>query len=183
VSCDGILWDCFKRLPPFHTGEISFDFTARSQNELLVNIAANVPMYMPTLYSDVVGRRHCFQNQPMNFQFKLDLRSSEVDTYPEIANDLEKLKKKISGSKWTNFNALCDVSIEHIYPVNTAIEVLREARDEISSLLEDTSEDLDSSTQGTQTNNEVMLSLVKEIMGHNLKVCASLLGGFIEHQI
>ena len=91
---------------------------------------------------------------------------------------------------------ICDHNIEHLYPVSThrrhtlyavtlqsPLEVLRSARENIASFLKDSQEDIDSSAQSTQSSNEQMLALVREIKEDNLRICAALLGAFMEQQI
>ena len=121
-------------------------------------------------------------------------QTQPISTFPEIADDLQKLL--LSKQEHSQDKVLCDLNIEHIYPVHSTrrhsmydstlkspIEVLRNARSEIASLLEDKNEDLDSSKKGTQNHNERMLSLVKEINHCNLKICTALIGAFMEDQI
>ena len=91
---------------------------------------------------------------------------------------------------------ICDHNIEQLYPVSThrrhtlyavtlqsPLEVLRSAREKIASFLKDSQEDIDSSAQSTQSSNEQMLALVREIKEDNLRICAALLGAFMEQQI
>lgn len=70
----------------------------------------------------------------------------------------------------------------HVSTLKSPIEVLRNAREEIASLI-NSNDDLDSSTRGTQSNNEQMLSIVREVIDKNLTMCASLIGGFMEQTI
>jgi hypothetical protein len=117
-------------------------------------------------------------------------------TNPCIADRLdESLLKTTKGALVTN-RFICDHSIEHLYPVSThrrhtlyavtlqsPLEVLRSAREKIASFLKDSQEDMDSSAQSTQSSNEQMLALVREIKEDNLRICAALLGAFMEQQI
>jgi hypothetical protein len=119
-----------------------------------------------------------------------------MQTYPDIARDLAKFIEKFRDlirSGHAPEKAVCDLSIEHVYPVNSdrrhtmhlstlqsPLKVLQNARERLSTLLEDKDEDLDS---GCQENNDLMLSVVKQITEVNMKICASLIGGFMEQQI
>ena len=117
-------------------------------------------------------------------------------TNSNIADKLsENLRKTRSGQRIPN-RLLCDRNIEHLYPVSThrrhtvyaatlksPLEVLCNAREKIASFLKDSQEDIDSSAQSTQSSNEQMLALVREISDHNLRICAALLGAFMEQQI
>ena len=118
--------------------------------------------------------------------------------FPKLADWFDRIATTIQ-SKQTSANAhhiLSNWNIEQVYPVNSTrrhsvhqstlkspIEILKTARSELENLLESANEDLDSSTQGTQTSNELMLDLVKEINDRSLRICASLIGAFMEQQI
>ena len=134
---------------------------------------------------------------PQSHNIDIDLKPdpSRV-TNPCIADRLgENLLKTTKGPVVPN-RFICDHNIEHLYPVSThrrhtlyavtlqsPLEVLRSAREKIASFLKDSQEDLDSSAQSTQSSNEQMLALVREIKEDNLRICAALLGAFMEQQI
>ena len=117
--------------------------------------------------------------------------------YIRIADRLEKFRMKIAAKKRIT-DAVCGLSIEHVYPVHSErrhsmrgstlkspVQILEDARKEISVLLEcmHDSEDFDSNSYSTQTSNEQVLALVKDITNSSLRICASLIGGFMEQQI
>ena len=194
---DRILYDCLKSVSvPF--GEVkAFSLVATSRDELV--FSGSVPVYpiRVPLYANVVtGSVMESQSRDQPFALRLALPPpdrEDILLYPEIANKLA----KYSLLNFTNpkHDAVCNLSIEHIYPINSfrrhsvvcstlqsPLEVLLNSRDELASLM-GAADDLDSSNQETPPNNDQMLSLVKEVIGHNLKMCASLIGGFMEQTI
>lgn len=133
-----------------------------------------------------------------------ECHQTEVELEPDptrctnsvIADKLDDSLLKATQGQGIPNRILCDHSIEHLYPVSThrrhtlyavtlqsPLEVLYSAREKISSFLKDSQEDIDSSAQSTQSSNEQMLALVREISEHNLRICAALLGAFMEQQI
>lgn len=196
IGYDEIVSQRLKYLPPF----VGFNLSAISQNKLHFSARTCIPVlisHTPS-YSSIVTSsprdQVGFDIIEGNEEIILSPEKN-IDTYPKIADDLDKFAHK-NISSFNVMDALCGFSIEHVYPVQSTrrhsmhvstlsspTDVLRDARREIGLLL-DVNEDLDSSSQGTQkTNNEIMLSLVKEIISDNLEICASLLGGFMENQI
>lgn len=195
VHFDMILSDCLKNLKPACFGEVkSLSLTAVSRDELL--FSASVPLYYPLyipLYASVVAGG---SRQSINEIFEARLKmtpppADDVETFPEIA---EKLMRFGDLNAKRGKDAVCNKSIEHIYPIHSTrrhtvhistlkspIEVLRNAREKIASLI-NADDDLDSST-GTKPNNEQMLALVREVIDKNLTTCASLIGGFMEQRI
>lgn len=185
--------------------EPTVSLTAPNRNNLHVTV--NGSMYYPVnffpLYSNVVRmseiQREVMDKEDFQVQWEMPVEifipeAETRKTDPQIANQLEKVARNIDVKK--NPDIICGLSIENVYPIDSArrhsmidstlkspIEVLREARREIAQLLECSNEDLDSSTQGIQTGNEQMLSLVRDLIGNNLKICSSLIGGFMEEQI
>lgn len=151
-----------------------------------------------TLYSEVVQSNSAEMLVPsVTTSFPYHLYGDHtLKTYPDIAKNLFAYVERIRSSRVQQNTAVCGLSIEHVYPVNSTrrhtmrmstlqspIEVIRNARDTISSLLEDNTENLESSSPATEENNEKMLKIVKEIREGNMKICASLIGGFMEQQI
>ena len=93
----------------------------------------------------------------------------------------------------SSLDELSGLSIEHIYPVSShrrhstavsafqsPLEILHKARESLESFIEENQEELDSSQHFT---NERMLELVKDIFDNKVKICATLLGAFMEQQI
>lgn len=196
---DKILYGCLNSISlPF--GEVkSFSLVASSRDELV--FSGSVPVYpiCVPLYANVVtGSVMQSQSRDQPFALRLPLpplvkEEEDILFYPEIAEKLE----KYSLRNFTNpkHDTVCNLSIEHIYPINSVrrhsvhcstlkspLKVLLNAREEIASLM-DAADDLDSSRQEMPPNNDQMLSIVREVIGHNLKMCASLIGGFMEQTI
>lgn len=175
-------------------GGVSFiSLTASNSEELIFSGISPVSLDLTPMYSNVV-QTITTQHVPVTSKRKL-CGLENVKKFPLIADKLCALENTIRKKLKPECNvAVCGRSIEHVYPIahstrrhimsdstlKSPIEVLRNARKDIAALLE---EDQDLSAQGTEANNERMLSLVREIMDHNLKICASLIGGFMENQI
>ena len=184
---DVLIYNLYKQL-----GISSAKLTAtESPNELL--FVCDPPIYMPLV---PVVQGGLAQPQIVDGLLKFKPHPNRV-TFPQIANKLHKFSlQNMALNSGRKQNLICGLSIEHVYPIHSIrrhslhhanlkspIEILRNARDEIATLLKDPSEDLDMSSQGTQLSNERMLSLFKEIADHNVKLCASLIGSFMEQQI
>ena len=171
--------------------------SAPRHNQIKVTLQAPVGIAPPS-YSDIIKKNAPeFLWEEIESTYDLPPLPPElrVTAHPKLADGLEKYAGPLpKGEKICGF--ISKLSIEHIYPVDShrryatrtttlqsPIEVLRHARDKIASFIEESQqEDLDSS-QGTQSSNEQMLALVREINEHNLKICAALLGAFMEQQI
>ena len=86
-------------------------------------------------------------------------------------------------------SAVGSTNIEEIYPVTgtrrnpyfkSPLTVLREAMQEIEQYTEETKT---KNPSRTETSNRRMLNLIQRIYNHDVAVCASLLGAFMEQQI
>lgn len=123
-------------------------------------------------------------------------------TRPSVRNDklADKLYAYSKQMIWSNAmisDYLCNMNIECIYPVkNTSIrhsrfgtplrsplDVLHSARVQILQCLEELHDDLDASPEDTKPTNEKMLDVLKDINEKSLKVCAALLGSFMEQKV
>ena len=195
INFDVIVNDCIKNTRWALFGEVySAGLIATSRDDLV--FSASGPMHYPFRFPQV-SYASVTSDGPIQSDVQIKLRlppeddANSFDTYPEIASKLEEICKK---TKPVN-DLVCNLGIEHLYPMNSTrrhsmyvstlkspIEVLRNAREEIKSLLECSSENVDSGTEPVM-NNEQMLSLVRDVIGHNLKICASLIGGFMEQTI
>ena len=118
---------------------------------------------------------------------------------PEIGDYLEHLSQKILAQaieKGNSLDVVCRSNIERIYPIDTyrrhtmhgtlqsPLEVLKDAREQLASFVDELQQNSDTeATEDTQTANEEMLDLVRNIRENNLKICAALLGSFMEQQI
>ena len=119
-----------------------------------------------------------------------------------------KLLTKISqeglsmASRSCSLDAVCGYNIERVYPIYPArrtsihplsslrspIEVLKESRDRLSLFAEEARRDFESIPNEGLASEEIskvdqMLEIVQEIQDNHLKICASLLGAFMELQI
>ncbi len=87
-------------------------------------------------------------------------------------------------------------SIDRLYPIvpsirrqgyssfQSPLDVLREAREKISLFIEEKVPNVgEELPQAAALHNEDMLSVVKDVLEHSLKMCAVLLGSFMEQQI
>ena len=122
---------------------------------------------------------------------------SNAEKDEELAKRLNLYSKKLFDDK-NIVDTISNLNIEHIYPVLTSrrhslylstlqspLDVLNNARIQIASFCEDL---IDSEEEGLSSDdvipsNEKMLNLLREIDENNLKVCAALLGSFMEQQI
>ena len=95
------------------------------------------------------------------------------------------MKKKLPEDE----SQRCGVNIDHVYPaVSSArrlatktqllspLDVLKNAREKISAFIEETKEE-------DALQNEEMLALVKEVREKSFRICAELLGSFMEQRI
>ena len=119
--------------------------------------------------------------------------------HPGIAAYLEHLSQKILDQaieKGNYLDVVCRSGIERIYPVDTyrrhtmhgtlqsPLEVLKDAREQLASFVDELQQNSDTeASEDTQTTNEEMLDLVRNIREDKLKICAALLGSFMEQQI
>ena len=131
----------------------------------------------------------------VNIDFTSSIQTKLIAN-PIIANYLEKQFNNLNKTNAAECEVLSNLSIEHIYPMDTErrhtkyvttlqspIEVLKNGRKELASFVEEAS-DLDTpSCESSQFNNEQMLHLIRDIQERNLKICAELLGAFMEVQI
>ena len=169
--------------------------SAPKHNQICVTVSVPVG-YQLSSYSDIA------QGKPRRFVVERYSTTCNISpylkglspTHPKLAGGLEKYTRVPEGEKI--LEQVSNLSIEHVYPVDSyrrhtmrmstlqsPLEVLRHAREKIASFIEDSqAEDLNSS-QGTQSSNEQMLALVRDINEHNLRICAALLGAFMEEQI
>ena len=199
------------------TGRVIYALETPSSDKLEVKVIPTIvtelqyptrmPIQVQTYAEAARQHRHSSLPQLANVSLEIELFGgkvfrSEIDlepdptrkTNPNIANKLNEKFNKYTGL--VPAKVVCDLNIEHVYPVNThrrhtlyaetlqsPLEVLRDSREKIATFLKDSQEDIDSSAQSTQSSNEQMLALVREISDHNLKICAALLGAFMEQQI
>ncbi len=116
---------------------------------------------------------------------------------------VKRVREQIEGnlSKGELPGILSNQNIERMYPVypqarqslhrrslSSPVETLKKATKELASLAQEALafEDGDPSVEpqtASETSNVHMLSLVRNIHEHDLKLCAALLGGFMEQQI
>ena len=108
-----------------------------------------------------------------------------------FAGVISKMKKKLPIIGETQPYG---VSIDHVYPaVSSArrrpthtkllspLDVLIHAREKIATFIEDKLEE--DALQSSSFQNEEMLTLVKEVRERSLRICAQLLGSFMEQRI
>ena len=180
---------CITRLPP------RVSISAPKHNQLRVIVAVPVG-YQVMTYSDMIQGRTP-QIVVDRYERTYDLSpylSSDSPTHPKLASRLEKYTQVQGGEKI--LEQVSNLSIEHVYPVDShrrhtmrtstlqsPLEVLRDTREKIASFIEDSQKEDLNSSQGTQSSNEQMLTLVRDINEHNLRICAALLGAFMEEQI
>lgn len=118
---------------------------------------------------------------------------------PGIAVFLKHLAQEILAQaieKGNSLGVVCRSNIERIYPIDThrrhtmhgtlqsPLDVLKDSRERLASFVDELQQNSETeATEDTQTANEEMLDLVKNIHENNLKICAALLGSFMEQQI
>ena len=115
----------------------------------------------------------------------------------KLANKLYAYSEQMTRSNAMISDYLCDMNIECIYPVKSTsirhsrfgtplqspLDVLHSARVQIIQCLEELHDDLDASPEDTKPSNEKMLDVLKDINEKSLKVCAALLGSFMEQKV
>ena len=174
-------------------------------NELIVSArtVTGVRISDP-LYSDVTRQ---YQQLPVvdleilesRVPVELPPPTKQVLLQPDIIQCLEQLSEVIAkktilkAKKGLHLNVICDLNIEQVYPMDssrresiyaTALQspdkVLKEAREKLAAFIDEAQEDSESDAKA---KNECMLELVKEIQECDLKICAALLGAFMEQRI
>ena len=173
--------------------------SAPKHNQIKVTVSTPVG-FAPQSYSDIIQR-----NVPEliwdTIESTEDLPplppelNATIATHPKLADRLDKYAVPLSISEKV-CNLISNLSIEHVYPVDShrryathistlqsPLEVLRDAREKITSFIEDSQQEDHNTSQGTQSSNEQMLTLVRDINEHILAICAALLGAFMEQQI
>ena len=178
-------------------------------NELIVTARTVTGFRIPNtvrLYSEVTRQ---YQQLPV---VDLDILESTVpvelppptsqiplQTPPDVIQCLEQLSEVITAKVVSNakkglgLSVICNLNIEQVYPIDssrresiqaTALhspdKVLKEAREKLAAFVEEGQEDSESDAKAS---NECMLELVKEIQECDLKICAALLGAFMEQRI
>ena len=167
--------------------------SAPKHNQIKVEVSTPVG-FAPRTYSDITQR-----NVPellwetMESTHELPPLPPELNqtTHPKLADGLDKYAVPLAKG-----NLISNLSIEHVYPMDShrryttytstlqsPLEVLRDAREKIASFIEESQQEDQNLSQGTQSSNEHMLTLVRDITEHNLAICAALLGAFMEQQI
>ena len=150
-------------------------------------------------FSDVTQQRgrSIVSQKVLSYSANLNMCESLGRSYPDIAYKLDRF---LNPEQVTTFRkeGNWSLNIEHVYPANqqrrfstapttlqSPITVLREARQSIASFIQDSLQNPDPNQggDGTQLNNQRMLSLVIEIYEQNLRLCTSLLGAFMEQQM
>ena len=176
----------------------SVSISAPKHNQICVTVSVPIGHQVLASYSDVArgkGRKIVAQRFSRTYLIPPHVRGLSP-THPKLASGLDKYTVSHASDGEKSLEQVSNLSIEHVYPVDSyrrhtmrmstlqsPLEVLRDTREKIATFIEDSQhEDLNSS-QGTQSINEQMLALVRDIIEHNLKICAALLGAFMEEQI
>ena len=176
-------------------------------NELIVSARTVTGFRISSpLYSEVT--RHDQQLPVVDFEIlestvpvKLPPPTGQVLLQPplDVIQCLEQLSEVIAekavsnAKKGLDLSVICNLNIEQVYPIDssrreyihaTALQspdkVLKEAREKLAAFVEEGQEDSESDAKAS---NECMLELVKEIQECDLKICAALLGAFMEQRI
>lgn len=159
----------------------------------------------PAAASQVLLPTEAFLIPVPTFQVSVDINvknlppGSHGRAFPEVADSMEKLAQKTyerAVAKGNTLDVVCKHNIEHIYPADayrrhtmhgtlqSPLDILKDARKQLASYVDELQQNSDTgATVCTQTTNEQMLEFVREIRENNLKICAALLGSFMEQQI
>lgn len=182
-------------------------FSAPSSNELNLTFHSSVPLsppfYVPgsTLsYADAAA-------YPFPPQQSVTIKATLSDSLPKLEVQNDKIADKLNafadqmaqnaGSKSLITDYLSNKSIECIYPMidthtrhslystslQPPLDVLHTARMQMALLLEELHDDVDLNPDDLKPNNERMLDVLKDIGDNSLKVCAALLGSFMEQRV
>lgn len=128
-----------------------------------------------------------------NFQ----VASPNIVRNDKLADKLSAYLERMLQSKAIIADYLCNMNIECIYPMKSTntrhslygttlqspLDVLHSARVQIAQCLEELQDDLDASPEDDKPSNEKMLDVLKDINDNSLKVCAALLGSFMEQKV
>ncbi len=133
--------------------------------------------------------------------------SDEVVEYlDQLSKDVfDKATKHVQRHQFDLPDVVCSMSIEQVYPIHprrqtlhmttlqSPVAVLRKAREQLATFIKESqeaeSQEAESRSsqvrdaQGTQASNKQMHDLVQSIFKKDLKLCATLLGAFMEQRI
>ena len=132
--------------------------------------------------------------------------ASHTDKAPTIVNELHKMRDDIGElcekcDKMGNLDFVCGYNISELYHANTAdnssssilkspIAVLVNAKEKLSNFQKEAEKEIQSVADEEDTINSVkalynekMVEVVDDVYEHDLSICVSLLGAFMEEQI
>lgn len=191
-----------------HFGDLSV--IAPTNTTIQVSMNVRIPMTVPRpfhdLYSHIVQGKASSKRPsptyssdivlpiPLTFDVT-QLIPNGAERDPDLAMQLTNYSDKLFARKKI-VGTISNLSIDHIYPVVTTrrhslylstlqspIDVLNSSRAEIASFAQELVDDEDISDDDVIPTNEKMLHLLRKVDENNLKVCAALLGSFMEQQI
>lgn len=161
-----------------------------------VPIQSGIPVPVPTI-PVTFSWTFTFPNPPQ-------LESTQAVS-PEVVQYLNQFSRDVSALNLQRHmqrqdmpDIVCNMNIEQVYPIfpgrrqtlkvstlQSPIVVLRSARDKLATFIKKSHEmeSLPTDTQGTQATNQQMLELIRSIFEQDLKLCAGLLGAFMEQRV
>ena len=180
---------------PLHSQyRYQFPLPAPHNNRIEVSVISHQKP-LQTFSQAVRGIQHDFLIPVRITKLSISIPGWISKTNPAVANYLEKQCKNLEKVSLAvhEREVLSNLSIEHVYPVDSQrrhttrvttlqspVEVLKNGRKQLASFVAET---VDFDVSGTESNNMQMLDLIRDIREHNLKICAHLLGSFMEVQI
>ena len=137
---------------------------------------------------------------PLILPIPVNLGNRMLEPPSDMAICLDELADTIASQAVTKrggLDVVCNLNIEQVYPTSprrqtvyartlkSPVNVLRDAREKLASFVEEVTSDVHSvnEAQSTETNNEELVEVLKDIQENELQICAALLGGFMEQQI
>ena len=180
-------------------------FSALSSTELNLTFHSSAPLRplfsVPGNISYADATTHPFRQSSVTIKATLSGSAVKREVRNDkIADKLDALAHQMtqnSTSKSMITDYLSNKSIECIYPMikthtrhslyssslQPPLDVLHTARVQMALLLEELHDDLDLNPDDLKPSNERMLDVLKDIGDNSLKVCAALLGSFMEQKV
>ena len=198
---DGVLKEVSLKARVNHLRPVSI--SAPTSKEIQFTMTGSVPGY--ALGSMTGKGRYADVTSPQTVTHSVNITAAtNLEHIPEgifrsdtLADKLSAYSDQLTRTKVIVEDYLCNMNIECIYPTRSShvrhslyssslqspLDVLHNARVQIALHLEELHDDLDVSGEDDKPINERMLDVLKEIDENCLKVCAALLGSFMEQKV
>ena len=192
----------FMCLPPLFTSmpaaTVSEPFSKPTYSDIARRTATSTQGSRPTDMPSTLQQQQTIILPPILVPIPFMLQN-DMPPPSEVAICLNELADTIASQaakKRGGLDVVCNLNIEQVYPTSprrqtvhartlkSPVNVLKDAREKLASFVEEVTSDKQmSETQSTETNNEELVEVLKDIQENELQICAALLGAFMEQQI